>query len=131
MVHQFGLLVKRLRRRPLTPETPVRFWYGSPIAGVYGAEVTPVPIPNTEVKLCCEDDTWSATTREIISMPALYSSLAQSVEHSAVNRVVARSSRAGGAKKRVSNEMFDTLFAYYVKFRLNFSGFLEMLKRRN
>ena len=32
----------------------------------------------------------------------LYSSLAQSVEHSAVNRVVARSSRAGGAKSLLS-----------------------------
>ena len=39
--------------------------------GVNGAEDTPVPIPNTEVKLCCEDDTWLATTWEIISMPAL------------------------------------------------------------
>ncbi len=38
--------------------------------GVYGAEVTPVPIPNTEVKLCCDDDTWLATARENISMPA-------------------------------------------------------------
>ena len=38
--------------------------------GVYGTEVTPVPIPNTEVKLCREDDTWLATARKIISMPA-------------------------------------------------------------
>ena len=38
--------------------------------GVNGAEDTPVPIPNTEVKLCNEDDTWLATTRESISMPA-------------------------------------------------------------
>ena len=43
------------------------------IVGVYGAEVTPVPIPNTEVKLCREDDTWLATARETISMPALSS----------------------------------------------------------
>jgi len=35
------------------------------------------------------------------------------VEHSAVNRVVARSSRAGGAKKsRVLNKLFGTLFVY-------------------
>ena len=40
--------------------------------GVYGAEVTPVPIPNTEVKLCREDDTWLATAWETISMPAQY-----------------------------------------------------------
>ena len=40
--------------------------------GVYCAEVTPVPIPNTEVKLCREDNTWLATAWENISMPALY-----------------------------------------------------------
>ena len=38
--------------------------------GVYGAEVTPVPIPNTEGKLCREDDTRLATARKSISMPA-------------------------------------------------------------
>ena len=38
--------------------------------GVNGAEVTPVPIPNTEVKLCREDDTWLVTAWESISMPA-------------------------------------------------------------
>ena len=42
------------------------------VVGVYGAEVTPVPFPNTEVKLCCVDDTWLATTWKIISMPALF-----------------------------------------------------------
>ena len=41
--------------------------------GVYCAEVTPVPIPNTEVKLCREDNTWLATAWENISMPALSS----------------------------------------------------------
>jgi hypothetical protein len=29
--------------------------FGGP--GAFGAEDTPVPIPNTEVKLCCGDDT--------------------------------------------------------------------------
>ena len=43
--------------------------------GVYGTEVTPVPFPNTEVKLCYEDDTWLATARETISMPALNEAL--------------------------------------------------------
>lgn len=38
--------------------------------GVNGTEDTPVPIPNTEVKLCNEDDTWLETTWESISMPA-------------------------------------------------------------
>lgn len=40
------------------------------LAGVYGVEVTPVPFPNTVVKLFCDDDTWLVTTREISSMPA-------------------------------------------------------------
>ena len=37
--------------------------------GVYCAEVTPVPIPNTEVKLCCAEDTCPATDRENRSLP--------------------------------------------------------------
>ena len=53
---------------------------------------TPVPIPNTEVKLPSADDTWTATSRESRSLPDLYSSIAQSVEHAAVNRRVVGSS---------------------------------------
>ena len=56
----------------LSSPSALRF-ISSFIVGVYGAEVTPVPIPNTEVKLCREDDTWLATARETISMPALLS----------------------------------------------------------
>ena len=37
--------------------------------GVYGAEVPPVPIPNTEVKLSCAESTWLETAREDMSMP--------------------------------------------------------------
>ena len=32
--------------------------------GVFDAEGPPVPIPNTEVKLCRADDTWLVTARE-------------------------------------------------------------------
>ena len=32
--------------------------------GVIDAEGPPVPIPNTEVKLCRADDTWLVTARE-------------------------------------------------------------------
>ena len=39
--------------------------------GAYGSEVTPVPIPNTEVKLIRVDDTWLATARETKSVPVL------------------------------------------------------------
>ena len=33
------------------------------------AEDTPVPIPNTEVKLCSADDTWLVTARESRKLP--------------------------------------------------------------
>ena len=42
------------------------------IVGAYGNEVTPVPIPNTEVKLIRVDDTWLATAWETKSVPTLY-----------------------------------------------------------
>ena len=76
--------------------------------GVFSAQGPPVPIPNTVVKLCYADNTCLETDREDRSTPIQiaerkfrnkYSSLAQSVEHSAVNRVVAGSSPAGGANK--------------------------------
>ena len=41
------------------------------IVGAYGNEVTPVPIPNTEVKLIRVEDTWLATARKIRSVPTL------------------------------------------------------------
>ena len=39
------------------------------IVGVTNAEGPPVPIPNTEVKLCSGDNTLRATVREDSSMP--------------------------------------------------------------
>ena len=39
--------------------------------GVYGVEVPPVPIPNTEVKLSCVDNSWLVTACEDKSMPTL------------------------------------------------------------
>ena len=39
------------------------------ISGGNGAEVTPVPIPNTEVKLCYAENTWWVTAREDKSPP--------------------------------------------------------------
>ena len=36
---------------------------GLETVGVIHAEGPPVPIPNTEVKLCRADDTWLATAR--------------------------------------------------------------------
>ena len=77
-------------------------------AGVDYGEVPPVPIPNTVVKLTGAENTWMATSREDRLMPALlridreidpepYSSIAQSVEHAAVNRRVVGSSPTWGA----------------------------------
>ena len=40
------------------------FMTGNYIVGVDGGEGTPVPIPNTEVKLICAEDTWLETARE-------------------------------------------------------------------
>ena len=65
----------------------------------YG-EGTPVPIPNTEVKLTCAEDTWLVTARDNRWRQHRYSSLAQLVEHAAVNRRVVGSSPTRGARKR-------------------------------
>ena len=79
------------------------------IVGVNGDEGTPVPIPNTVVKLVYGDNTWLATAREDNSTPtpadrrsARYSSIAQLVEHAAVNRRVVGSSPTGGAKQALN-----------------------------
>ena len=63
------------------------------IVGVNGDEGTPVPIPNTVVKLIYGDNTWLATAREDNSTPtpadrrsARYSSIAQLVEQLTLNQ---------------------------------------------
>ena len=98
-----------LRLRPLTPATRVRISYGSPlwatkekkIVGVYSDEGPPVPIPNTAVKLISAENTWGAAPWEDRATPTfLYASIAQSVEHAAVNRGVTGSSPVWGAKEK-------------------------------
>ena len=42
------------------------------LAGGYSGGVTPVPIPNTEVKPSCADGTCGATHRESRSSPAFF-----------------------------------------------------------
>ena len=88
------------------------------ISGGYCEKVTPVPIPNTVVKLLRAENTWRATARKHKSPPELtfgsieytperffskiiYSSIAQLVEHAAVNRRVVGSSPTGGANGSV------------------------------
>ena len=88
-------------------------------------EVPPVPMPNTEVKLILAEDTWRVTAwkNRVLPTPNMnresvllslfayssialvttdwllrpYSSIAQSVEHAAVNRRVVGSSPTWGA----------------------------------
>jgi hypothetical protein len=60
-------------------------------------EDTPVPIPNTEVKLFSADGSWGATPCESRTLPGLSFHSSSVVERSAVNRVVAGSNPACGA----------------------------------
>ena len=69
------------------------------LVGTDYGEGTPVPIPNTEVKLTCAEDTWLVTARDNRWRQHKYSSLAQPVEHAAVNRRVVGSSPTRGARE--------------------------------
>ena len=68
----------------------------SQIVGIDGGEGTPVPIPNTEVKLTCAENTWLATARKDKKMPT-QCLLSSAVEHPAVNRRVVGSNPTRGA----------------------------------
>ena len=86
-------------------------WCVPNAVGVFNGEGPPVPIPNTEVKLTSADNTCLETDREDRSMPTskglaqvrpfAYASLAQQVEHAAVNRRVVGSNPTGGATTTV------------------------------
>ena len=56
------------------------------ISGDNNEEEIPVPMTNTEVKLLSAEDTYELPCWENRKSPVLYSSLAQLVERSAVNR---------------------------------------------
>ena len=93
------------------------------IAGAYGYEVPPVPIPNTEVKLIHAEDTQMVTSRENRAAPALiifisYSSIAQSVERMTVNHDVAGSSPAWGASSKIRALIWVRIFVLWGKRRL-------------
>ena len=98
-------------RNPLTKGIKYcSIWYVPNAVGVFNGEGPPVPIPNTEVKLTSADNTCLETDREDRSMPTqrvwrrsnplAFASLAQQVEHAAVNRRVVGSNPTGGASKR-------------------------------
>ena len=103
---------KTSSRNPLTKGIKYcSIWYVPNAVGVFNGEGPPVPIPNTEVKLTSADNTCLETDREDRSMPTLkgfgacqtllFASLAQQVEHAAVNRRVVGSNPTGGAKQTV------------------------------
>ena len=109
-MYQFGDRLSGLRN-PLTKGTKYcSIWYVPNAVGVFNGEGPPVPIPNTEVKLTSADNTCLETDREDRSMPTQrvwrksnplqFASLAQQVEHAAVNRRVVGSNPTGGASKR-------------------------------
>ena len=67
------------------------------ISGGNDEGVTPVPIPNTEVKPFSADGTWLVTARESRSPPDSIFLSSSMAEHSAVNRRVVGSSPTWGA----------------------------------
>ena len=83
---------------------------------------SPVSIPNTEVKPFSADGTWRVTARKSRSLPVLHRTVeimfpqsllflrSSMAEHPAVNRVVAGSSPAGGAKRLVFHQRKTGLF---------------------
>ena len=84
------------------------------IVGVYSDEGPPVPIPNTAVKLISAENTWGAAPWEDRATPTFffYASIAQSVEHAAVNRGVTGSSPVWGAKKE---ELPNGVLLFFVR----------------
>ena len=55
------MLLLRVRH---IPKHFIQFSGYCPEVGVDGGEGTPVPIPNTAVKLTCADNTWLVAARE-------------------------------------------------------------------
>ena len=79
------------------------------LVGVNDDEGPPVPIPNTVVKLISAENTWREAAREDRSAPTyIFSSIAQSVEHAAVNRRVVGSSPTWGAKNAACRHLLVT-----------------------
>ena len=74
--------------------------------GLHNAQGPPVPIPNTEVKLCGAENTRLEAVREDRARPTQYSSVAQSVERMTVNHDVTGSSPVRGA---IMGQQFCTL----------------------
>ena len=62
-----------MQARPIVKRSINWTLYGfESISGGYYRKDTPVPIPNTAVKLPSADNTWTATSRKNRSLPDLY-----------------------------------------------------------
>ena len=86
------------------------------LVGVNDDEGPPVPIPNTVVKLISAENTWREAAREDRSAPTyIFSSIAQSVEHAAVNRRVVGSSPTWGANlKALKSLIYKGFGAFFL-----------------
>src|SRR5690606_19392740 len=88
----------------------------TPFSGAYSGGETPVPIPNTAVKPSSADGTARATGWESRSAPENFLFLGSSmVERSAVNRVVAGSNPARGAKGGLEKHLQAT-FCFHSRY---------------
>ena len=97
-----GPLVKRLRRGPLTPQTWVRFPHGSPKLVSMTTRVHPFPFRTRKLSSSVATILVWRRTGKIARCQHRCSSIAQSVEHAAVNRGVVGSSPTWGAKWRAA-----------------------------
>ena len=84
--------------------------------GEYSYGGTPSYIPNLEVKPIYADGTWLEAAWESMDLPSNFASLAQSVEHAAVNRSVNGSSPLGSAI--LTSTHFISVFFYLLKWYL-------------
>ena len=78
----------------------MRFYpkYVHKFPGGFSGEATPVPIPNTEVKLSYADGTWDAGPWKSRSSPGILILDSSTVEYAAVNRGVVGSNPTRGAR---------------------------------
>ena len=81
-----------------------------------GLKDTPVPMPNTEVKLQHAKSSWGIAPCEDRTLPRDYSGIAQLVEHLTVNQVVVSSSLTAGVDSE-TGKIISFQFFYAVKMR--------------
>ena len=75
--------------------------------GDFSGEATPVPIPNTAVKLSCAESTWDAGPWKHRSLPGVIILDSSTVEYAAVNRGVVGSNPTRGAIQSKSELISD------------------------